>query len=191
MSRIGKAPITIPQGVTVDINNQTVLVKGKLGELCYTLCDGVHVAQEENTLVVTRENDERNVRALHGLSRALIQNMVTGVSEGYTKALQLFGTGYAAEVIGPWLKLAVGYSHEILIQVPNGITVSTEAVPRSKSGGKVSMQSIIRVSGRSKEDVGKFSAEIRRVRPPENYKGKGIRYENENVRIKAGKSGAK
>lgn len=190
MSRIGKLPITIPQGVKVELQDRTVNVTGKNGSLNYTLQDLIHIAIEGDKVVVSRENDERNVRALHGLTRALIQNMVKGVSDGYEKVLQVIGTGYSAEVIGPWLKLAVGYSHEILLQVPRGITVVTEAVPRGK-GGKVSVQAIIRVKGFDKEDVGKFSAEIRKVRPPENYKGKGIRYSNEFVRIKAGKSGAK
>ena len=161
-----------------------------MGSLSYTLQNCINVAIENDVLSVTRENDERNVRALHGLTRALLFNMVKGVSEGFEKILHVIGTGYTSEVIGPWLKLSVGYSHEILLQVPKGITVTTEAVPRGK-GGKVALQSIIKINGYDKEDVGKFSAEVRGVRPPENYKGKGIRYNTENVTIKAGKSGAK
>lgn len=190
MSRIGKSPIKIPNGVNIQIVDRTVNVKGKLGSLSYALQDSVNVAIENDVMTVTRDNDERNVRALHGLTRALLFNMVKGVSEGYEKVLHLIGTGYTAEVVGPWLKLSVGYSHEILLQIPKGISVITEAVPRGK-GGKVALQSIIKVNGFDKEDVGKFSAEVRGVRPPENYKGKGIRYNTENVTIKAGKSGAK
>jgi large subunit ribosomal protein L6 len=190
MSRIGKSPITIPQGVKVDIIDRTVNVSGKLGNLSYTLLDMININIDNNVITVTRENDERNVRARHGLTRALIFNMVKGVSDGYEKILHVIGTGYNAEVIGPWLKIAVGYSHDVLLQIPNGIKVTTEAVPRGK-GGKVALQSIIKINGFDKEDVGKFSAEVRDVRPPENYKGKGIRYSNENVTIKAGKSGAK
>ncbi len=190
MSRIGKMPVTIPQGVNVVIQDRAVNVTGKLGTLSYTFLDLIHVNIEDNQVIVTRDNDERNVRALHGLTRALIQNMVKGVSEGYEKVLHIIGTGYNAEVIGPWLKIAVGYSHDILIQIPKGIQVVTEAVPRGK-GGKVTLQAIIHIKGFDKEDVGKFSAEVRGIRPPENYKGKGIRYKNETVKIKAGKSGAK
>ncbi|MCL1827739.1 MAG: 50S ribosomal protein L6, partial [Candidatus Cloacimonetes bacterium] len=141
-------------------------------------------------IIVTRINDEKQNRALHGLTRALIQNMVTGVTDGFEKVLHIIGTGYSSERIGPWLKIVVGYSHDVLLQVPEGIEVTTEAVPRGK-GGKFNVQSIVRIKGFHKEDVGKFAAEVRKVRPPENYKGKGIRYENEFVKIKAGKSGSK
>lgn len=190
MSRIGKSPITIPQGVKIDLNGRTLNVSGKLGNLSYTLLDMINISVDNNVLTVTRENEEREIRAKHGLTRALVYNMVQGVSEGYEKILHVIGTGYNAEVIGPWLKLSVGYSHDVLLQIPAGIEVVAEAVPRGK-GGKVALQSIIKVKGFDKEDIGKFSAEIRGVRPPENYKGKGIRYSNENVTIKAGKSGAK
>lgn len=190
MSRIGKMPVNIPQGVKVEINDKSINVSGKLGALNYTIQDMIQVTVENNQVIVSRDNDERNVRALHGLTRALIQNMVKGVSEGYEKVLHIIGTGYGAEVIGPWLKIAVGYSHDILIQIPQGIQVVTEAVPRGK-GGKVALQAIIRIKGFDKEDIGKFSSEVRKVRPPENYKGKGIRFADEFVKIKAGKSGAK
>jgi large subunit ribosomal protein L6 len=190
MSRIGKSPINIPQGVTIDINDRTINVKGKLGSLSYTLQDCINVNIENNVMTVVRDNDDRNVRALHGLTRALLFNMVQGVSAGYEKILHIIGTGYSSEVIGPWLKVNVGYSHDVLLQIPKGIQVTAEAVPRGK-GGKVALQSIIKINGFDKEDVGKFSAEVRAVRPPENYKGKGIRYSTENVTIKSGKSGAK
>jgi len=190
MSRIGRKHITIPAGVTVEQKDRKVIVKGSKGTVDYVLQDKIDIKIENGEIVVTRENDEGKVRALHGLTRALIQNMVTGVSAGYEKVLNIIGTGYSSDRVGPWLKLTVGYSHDVLIQVPKGIEVTTEVVPRGK-GGKLNVQSIIRVKGFHKEDVGKFAAEIRGVRPPENYKGKGIRYENEFVRIKAGKSGSK
>ncbi|HPY96916.1 MAG TPA: 50S ribosomal protein L6 [Candidatus Cloacimonadota bacterium] len=190
MSRIGKLPINIPSGVTVQLDGRNVNVKGKLGSLSYGLQDGIDINIENNVLTVTRENDERNVRALHGLTRSLVFNMVKGVSDGYEKILHIIGTGYSSEVVGPWLKINVGYSHDVLLQIPKGITVTAEAVPRGK-GGKLSIQSIVTIKGFHKEDVGKFTAEVRAVRPPENYKGKGIRYSDENVTIKAGKSGAK
>jgi large subunit ribosomal protein L6 len=130
------------------------------------------------------------MRAFHGLSRALIQNMVTGVSAGFEKRLHIIGTGYSSERIGPWIKLSLGYSHDVMLQIPAGITVETEAVPRSK-GSKADLQSIIKVRGIDRHLVGQFSAEIRAVRPPENYKGKGVRYHDETVVIKAGKAGSK
>ena len=194
MSRIGKNPIKIPQDVTIDIISNTegeqVKVKGKLGELTYTLNKGISLEQEENILKVLRADDSRDQKALHGLTRALIFNMVEGVSKGYERTMEVIGTGYSAERIGPWLKLVLGYSHDIIIEVPEHLAVETEVVPRSR-GGKSNVQALIRVKGISKEDVGKFSSEIRRCRPPENYKGKGIRFQGEYVRIKAGKAGAK
>lgn len=190
MSRIGKKIINIPNGVKVEQDDRNIIVKGTKGTLEYSLKENININIENNVISVTRENDERNVRALHGLTRALLQNMVTGVSEGFEKTLHIIGTGYSAERIGVWLKMVLGYSHDIYLQVPDGIEVTSEAVPRGK-GGKLNIQTIIKVKGFNKEDVGKFAAEIRRVRPPENYKGKGVRYENEFVRIKAGKSGSK
>ena len=194
MSRIGKNPITIPPNVSIETetkDNVLVLkVKGKLGELHYSLNEGINIEQEDNQLRVIRKDESREQKALHGLSRVLIFNMIEGVSNGYQKILEIIGTGYNAERVGPWLKLALGYSHDILIEVPEDLTVETEPVPRGK-GGKTSVQSLVKVRGISKEDVGKFAAEIRRCRPPENYKGKGIRYQGEYVRIKAGKAGAK
>ena len=188
MSRIGRKHIIIPSGVTVVQTGRNINVKGPKGTLEYDLCDGINIEIAGGEIIVTRENDERKIKALHGLTRALLQNMVTGVSTGFEKVLNIIGTGYSSDRIGPWLKIAVGYSHDVLLQVPKGLEVTTEAVPRGK-GGKLGVQSIVRVKGYDKEDVGKFAAEVRRVRPPENYKGKGIRYENEFVRIKAGKSG--
>ena len=190
MSRIGRKHIPIPSGVTVEKNERNIIVKGSKGTLEYGLQDKINIEINGSELIVTRENDEPKVRSLHGLTRALLQNMVTGVSDGFEKVLHIIGTGYSSDRIGPWLKIAVGYSHDVLLEVPKGIEVTTEAVPRGK-GGKLGVQSIVRVKGFHKEDVGKFAAEVRRVRPPEPYKGKGIRYENEFVKIKAGKSGSK
>ncbi|MBW6516808.1 MAG: 50S ribosomal protein L6 [Candidatus Cloacimonetes bacterium] len=194
MSRIGKNPIAIPQDVTIATKKKNELliltVKGKLGELNYTLNKGITVVQEDNNLKILRSDDSRDQKALHGLSRALIFNMIEGVNNGYEKILEVIGTGYSADRVGPWLKLILGYSHDILIEVPEDLTVETESVPRGK-GGRTGVQFLIKVKGISKEDVGKFAAEVRRCRPPENYKGKGIRYQGEYVRIKAGKAGAK
>ncbi|MDD2332532.1 MAG: 50S ribosomal protein L6 [Candidatus Cloacimonetes bacterium] len=190
MSRIGKAPIKCPAGVEVKNVDGLVTVKGPLGELSYTLQPGITLAQEGAVLSVLRSEDNRSMRAFHGLTRALLQNMVTGVTEGYLKTLQIIGTGYSSEVKGPWLRLTLGYSHDILLQVPKGITVEAEAVPRSK-GSRQDLQSIIRIKGIDKQLVGQFAAEVRKCRPPENYKGKGVRYADEHVTIKAGKAGSK
>lgn len=191
MSRIGKAPVKLGNEVKVEISNEgLVSVKGKLGDLSYQLMPGITVEIEENVLSVKRSDDSKTQKALHGLTRALIQNMVIGVSEGYLKTMHVIGTGYSAEAIGPWLKLSLGYSHDIVLQVPKGLIVETEAVPRSK-GTRSDMQSIIRVKGIDKQMVGHFAAEVRSCRPPDNYKGKGVRYAEEYVVIKAGKAGSK
>lgn len=190
MSRIGKLPVNIPAGVNVTIEGEHITVKGNNGELDYSVQPGITVELIDNQLRVQRSDDSRNQKALHGLTRALLNNMVIGVTEGYLKELHVIGTGYNAEVVGPWLKLGLGFAHDILMQVPEGIKVEAEAVPRNRQFIK-DIVSIIRVSGASKEDVGKFAAEIRRCRPPINYnKGKGIRYKGEFVKIKPGKSGA-
>jgi large subunit ribosomal protein L6 len=190
VSRIGNKLIQIPQGVEFNVNGNDVTIKGKLGELSYTILEGITLERNENSVKVVRADDTRIIKARHGLTRALLANMIIGVSEGYMKELHVIGTGYNAENVGPWLKLTLGYSHDILMEVPKGITVETEAVPRTR-GAKQSVNAKIRVKGISKEDVGKIAAEIRKCRPPENYKGKGIRYSDEFVRILPGKSGAK
>jgi large subunit ribosomal protein L6 len=189
MSRIGNTPIKLPEGVELSIQGETVTVKGKKGELSYTLQEGISVELKENILNVVRKDDSRQQKSMHGLTRALINNMVQGVSEGYRKVLQVIGTGYSAERIGPWLRLILGYSHDILMEVPENLQVEAKVIPRREQG-KLGVQAEISVEGIHKEDVGKFAAEIRRCRPPENYKGKGVRYEGEWVRIKPGKSGA-
>jgi large subunit ribosomal protein L6 len=189
VSRIGKLPIKLPKDVAVKLKGSDVSIKGKKGELHYTINPGITVKQEEETLVVERSNDSREQKSLHGLTRALLQNMVTGVTEGYTKTLQVIGTGFTAETVGPWLRLNLGYAHDILMEVPEGLEVTATAVSRREQG-RLGVQAVIKVTGIDKEDVGKFAAEIRRCRLPENYKGKGIRYEGEYVRIKPGKAGA-
>jgi len=189
VSRIGKTPIVIPKDVTVKLNGATVAVKGKKGELSYNLLDGITVGIDGNIINVKRKAETKVLRAYHGLTRALIQNMVVGVSDGFTKVLNIIGTGYSAEVVGPWLKLILGYSHDILLEVPEGIEAEAKIIPRREQG-KLGIQAVVTIKGISKEDVGKFAAEIRKCRPPENYKGKGVRYDGEYVQIKAGKAGA-
>ena len=189
MSRIGKKPVVLPEGVKVKLTGSHIEVEGKLGKLSHDLVGGITISQEENCLVLLRQDDTREQKAFHGLGRALVQNLVTGVSEGYQKQLHVIGTGFSAERVGPWLKLSIGYSHDIFLEVPQGLEVTVEAIPRGK-GMHPEHQANVFVKGIHKEDVGKFSAEIRGCRKPENYKGKGIRYSTERVIIKAGKAGA-
>jgi large subunit ribosomal protein L6 len=177
MSRVGKQPIEVPSGVTVTIDGQTVTVKGPKGELSRVINDGMTAALEENQLVVTRASDAKKVRALHGLTRALLNNMVEGVSAGYKRELQLVGVGYRAEMKGKHLIMNLGYSHPIVVTPPDGITLSAE--PKE---GKVFVEGI------DKEVVGNLAAKIRGFRKPEPYKGKGVRYAGEHVRSKAGKA---
>jgi large subunit ribosomal protein L6 len=172
-------PITVPQGVTVDIQKNTVQVKGPKGELSRTFDPDMQIALEDGTIVVERPTDHRRHRSLHGLTRALLYNMVLGVSEGFVRRLEIQGVGYRAELQGKNLLLNVGYSHPVVIEPPDGISFEVEKGYRG-----------ISVSGVDKEMVGEMAARIRRVRPPEPYKGKGIRYEGEYVRRKAGKAGA-
>jgi large subunit ribosomal protein L6 len=178
MSRIGKAPIQLPDRVQVDIRGNLVTVKGPKGELSRSFDPDMEIAVEDGTLLVRRPTDQRLHRAMHGLTRALLANMVTGVSEGYSKVLEIEGTGYRAELQGEKLVLYLGYSHPIEFQPPENISFE---VPR---GGRS-----VTVSGIDKEVVGEIAARIRRQRPPEPYKGKGVRYQGERVRRKAGKAG--
>lgn len=178
MSRIGKKPIPIPQGVTVSIDGSTVHAKGPKGELTQSFDPEMSVALNGQEIVVTRPTDHRRHRSLHGLTRALIANMITGVSEGYRKVLEIVGVGYRAEMIGKRLNLTLGFSHPVLITPPEGITFTVENPTR------------LAVEGISKQLVGEIAASIRGCRPPEPYKGKGIRYEGERVRRKAGKTAA-
>ncbi len=177
MSRVGKAPITLPSGVNVAIDGQKVTVKGPKGQLDREFHDRVSISQEDGVLTVGRADDERQSRALHGLSRALLANMVAGVADGFSKELAIVGVGYRAAMKGTGLDLQLGFSHPVSVDAPAGITFE---VPEPTK---------IIVSGIDKEAVGQIASEIRAIRPPEPYKGKGIRYVNEQVRRKAGKAG--
>ena len=177
MSRVGKAPISLPSGVDVKVDAGAVEVKGPKGTLTQALDPMISVSVDDGTLTIDREGDERNVRALHGLTRALINNMVIGVSEGFSKELTLVGVGYRAALKGKEIELQVGFSHPVSIAAQEGITFE---VPEPTK---------IVVSGIDKQKVGQVAADIRSVRPPEPYKGKGIRYTDEYVRRKAGKAG--
>jgi large subunit ribosomal protein L6 len=190
MSRVGKTPVVLPEGVKFSQKDNVVTISGKKGELTYTLLDGISAEEKDGLIIVTRKDDTRPQKAFHGLTRSLLNNMVVGVTEGYEKVLQVIGTGYTAEVVGPWLKLSVGYSHDILIEIPQNLEVEATAIPRREQGS-LGVQAVIKVRGIHKEDVGKFASEIKRCRPPLNYAtGKGIRFEGEYVRIKPGKAGA-
>ncbi|MCA9957839.1 MAG: 50S ribosomal protein L6 [Chloroflexota bacterium] len=178
MSRIGKAPIPVPKGVTVDIKGTAVSVKGPKGALSQEFHPDMMVELEDGVLSVKRPSDTRQHRSLHGLTRALLNNMVTGVNEGFKKVLQIEGVGYRAEMSGKVLVLNVGYSHPIHFDPPADVEFAVEN--RNKT---------IIVTGIDKEVVGELCARIRRTRPPEPYKGKGIRYDNEVIRRKAGKAG--
>lgn len=177
MSRIGKMPVVIPSGVTVNLEDGLVRVKGPKGELTQTLRPEVSVTVEDAELTVARESDAKAHRALHGLTRALVANMVRGVTQGFQKSLELQGVGYRAEKRGNKLVLNVGYSHPVEYPEPDGVSISTPS------------PTVIVVEGADKQKVGQAAAEIRQVRPPEPYKGKGIRYQGEHVRRKAGKTG--
>jgi len=177
MSRIGKQPIAVPSGVDVTIADASVRVKGPKGELAIDVVGDVTVARDGDAIVVTRANDERRNRALHGLTRTLVSNMVTGVSQGFTKELDIVGVGYRAAAQGPQrLEILVGYSHPVVVDAPDGITFEVPSPTK------------IAVKGCDKQLVGQVAADIRKIRKPEPYKGKGIRYSNEVVRRKAGKS---
>ena len=178
MSRIGRMPITVPPGVQVDINGNEVSVKGPKGELKRSFSPVVEVKLENSQIVVTRSSDAPSVRALHGTTRALVQNMVTGVSTGFKKVMEVDGVGYKVEMEGAALVLYVGYSHPVKIEPPPGISFEADAKTRQFS-----------VNGFDVEQVGQVAADIRKVRPPEPYKGKGIHYLGEKIRRKAGKSG--
>ncbi len=177
MSRIGKLPIAVPGGVDVKIDGQQVTVKGSKGELSLVVAEPIRVALEEGQVIVTRPNEERESRALHGLTRTLIFNNIVGVTEGYSKQLEVVGTGYRVQQKGNGLELALGFSHPVLVDAPEGITLAVEGNTK------------ITVSGISKQAVGEAAANIRKLKKPEPYKGKGIRYAGENVRRKAGKAG--
>ena len=178
MSRIGKKPIQIPKGVTVTLNSGVIAVKGPKGELKETVHPEIGVAMQGTEVLVTRSSDEKKYRALHGLWSALIKNMIVGVTEGYSKKLEIVGVGYRAEIKGARLNLLLGYSHPILFAPPDGIKVEAPT------------QTSIIISGTHKQLVGLVAAKIRSLRPPAPYKGKGVKYEGEYVRRKAGKAAA-
>ncbi len=177
MSRIGRLPVSIPNSVQVQVDDQVVSVAGPKGELKIQVHPDVRVHVDGGRLVVTRLTDEPRQRALHGLTRALLNNMVAGVSEGFMKTLELQGVGYRAQQMGANIQLSLGFSHPVDVTPPSGITLEVEGTTR------------VHVRGIDKEQVGQTAAEIRRLRPPEPYKGKGIRYAGEVVRRKAGKAG--
>lgn len=177
MSRVGKKPIEIPAGVTVTLNNNTVTVKGPKGELTRTFKPEIAITVEENVITVARPSDVKEIRALHGTTRAVIANMVEGVSKGFERGLELIGVGYRAQKQGNKLVLNVGYSHPVEIEPEQGLEIEVPANTK------------VIVKGTDKERVGALAANIRGVRPPEPYKGKGIRYEGEFVRRKEGKTG--
>ena len=179
MSRIGKKPIEIPEGVTVTLDGNTVKAKGPLGEQSVTVVPEINVKVEGNEVILTRTSDDRKVRALHGLSRTLVANTVNGVKTAFVKKLEINGVGYRAAMQGTTLNLALGYSHPINIEPPKTVKIEVEANTK------------ITVSGMNKQEVGDIAALIRSKRPPEVYKGKGIKYEGEYIRRKAGKAGKK
>ena len=178
MSRIGKMPISVPTGVDVTIDGQHVTVKGPKGTLSHTVAEPITVKRgDDGALSVARPDDERESRSLHGLSRTLIANMVTGVTSGYTKTLEIVGTGYRVQARGSNLEFALGYSHPVVVEAPEGITFRVETPTR------------LAVEGIDKQKVGEVAANIRKLRKPDPYKGKGVRYQGEVVRRKAGKTG--
>jgi large subunit ribosomal protein L6 len=179
MSRIGKLPIPVPSGVDVSVDGRAVTVKGPRGTLSHTVAEPIGVAREDGTVTVTRPDDERESKALHGLSRTLIANMVTGVTNGYSKTLEIVGTGYRVTARGSDLEFALGFSHPVTITPPDGIAFRVETPTRFV------------VEGIDKQKVGEVAANIRKLRKPDPYKGKGVRYQGEVIRRKAGKAGKK
>jgi large subunit ribosomal protein L6 len=177
MSRVGKEPIAIPSGVDVTLEGRRVVVKGPNGTLAHQAPEAITVSRDGDTLVVTRPDDERENRALHGLTRSLVHNMVVGVSQGFSRELEIVGVGYRAQAQGPSkLELQVGFSHPVRFEAPEGVTFEVPQPTR------------IVVRGADKQLVGQVAADVRKSRPPEPYKGKGIRYADEHVQRKAGKS---
>jgi large subunit ribosomal protein L6 len=177
MSRIGKLPITVPSGVDVAVEGQDVTVKGPKGTLTLSVAEPLTIARDDGAVVINRPDDERQSKSLHGLTRTLVANMVTGVTDGYQKSLEIVGVGYRVTAKGKDLEFAVGYSHSVLVTPPEGITFAVESPTKFS------------VSGIDKQQVGQVAANIRKIRKPEPYKGKGIRYVGEHVRRKVGKAG--
>ncbi|MFF5230039.1 50S ribosomal protein L6 [Dactylosporangium sp. NPDC000521] len=180
MSRIGRKPIAVPAGVDLRVDGQVVTVKGPKGELNHTIADPITLEKaDDGSFTVVRPNDERKAKELHGLTRTLIANMVTGVTEGYRKSLEIAGTGYRVTAKGADLEFALGFSHPVLVTPPPGITFTVEK------------PTLFHIAGIDKQQVGEVAANIRKIRPPEPYKGKGVKYQGEVIRRKAGKAGKK
>ncbi len=177
MSRIGRVPVPVPTGVDVTIDGAVVTVAGPKGTLTHTVPTPIAVAQEDGTLVVTRPDDERASRSLHGLTRTLLANLITGVTEGYTKRLEIVGVGYRVAARGSDLEFSLGFSHPVVVPAPEGISFAVESPTRFS------------VSGIDKQQVGEVAANIRKLRKPDPYKGKGVRYQGEVIRRKVGKAG--
>ena len=177
MSRIGRMPVTVPSGVDVTIDGREVTVTGPKGKLSLEVAEPIEVSQRDGVITVTRPSDEGNVRALHGLSRSLVANMVTGVTEGYRKTLEIVGVGYRVQAKGPNLEFSLGFSHPVTVSPPEGITLRVETPTR------------LVVEGIDKQQVGEVAANIRKLRKPDPYKGKGLRYSGEHIRRKVGKAG--
>ena len=177
MSRIGRMPVSVPDGVSVTIDGRDVTVAGPKGTLRHTVAAPIEVSQSDGVLTVTRPSDEGHIRALHGLSRTLISNMITGVTEGYRKTLEIVGVGYRVQARGQDLEFSLGFSHPVTVAPPDGITFRVEAPTRFV------------VEGIDKQQVGEIAANIRKLRKPDPYKGKGVRYQGEQIRRKAGKAG--
>jgi large subunit ribosomal protein L6 len=177
MSRIGRLPVQVPKGVDVTIKGRAVTVKGPKGQLSMELAEPIEIAQNDGVLTVTRPNDEGKVRALHGLSRTLVANMVTGVTDGYSKTLEIVGVGYRVQARGNGVEFSLGYSHPVPVTPPDGVTLRVETPTR------------LVVEGIDKQQVGEVAANIRKLRKPDPYKGKGVRYAGEQIRRKVGKAG--
>jgi len=178
MSRIGKQPIGIPSGVTVNVANGELQVKGPKGNLTGPVPEGIVAKVDGDTLVLERPDDSKVSRSRHGLARALANNMVVGVSDGFVRRLEIEGVGYRADVQGKVLNLLLGFSHPVKMQIPEGLSVSVEANTK------------LSIEGANKQTVGQFAADVRSLRPPEPYKGKGVRYDDEHIRRKVGKAGS-
>ncbi|MEI7511658.1 MAG: 50S ribosomal protein L6 [Candidatus Peregrinibacteria bacterium] len=183
MSRIGRLPVAVPSGITIEIFSDKVVAKGAKGTLEFPILSGITVIRENDTLLVGRLDDEKKTRGFHGLTRAMIANMIVGVATGFEKRLEIIGVGYRAVTEGKTITLSLGFSHPVIMEAPEGVQVDMEAEGKNKN--------IVVIRGIDKQAVGQFAADIRKLRKPEPYKGKGVRYKGEFVRRKAGKSSSR